>query len=153
MQTKQKNKASKPANTQEVCQEPQNIKRRKQLACTVFNKKKKSLCSKKISLSISLRIFNALIASIFLYNSGLWHLLKRNHKKLTPFEETSLDKLYKAKEVIKNTSLYTKMQNRTLDYTHKRKKTQMVCAHAETSKRSACKKSLGGGNKKTCEKR
>ena len=52
----------------------EDIKRRKQLACAAFAENKKALCSKRIQLKIRLRIFEALVASIFFYNCEIWTL-------------------------------------------------------------------------------
>ena len=59
----------------------EDIKRRKQLASAAFASNKKVLCSKEISLRIRIRVFVALISSVFLYNSELWTLSSKETKK------------------------------------------------------------------------
>ena len=87
---------------------PEDVKRRKQLACAAFNKNKKALCSNKISMSVRLRIFNALVATIFLYNSELWALTKKETKKIDTFQRNFLRQITRTKKRINNTSLYKK---------------------------------------------
>ena len=83
----------------------EDIARRKQLACSAFSKNKKSLCSKEISLTVRLRIFTALIASIFLYNSELWTLNKKDSTKIDTFQRKFLRQIIRRRK-IKNTHLY-----------------------------------------------
>ena len=72
------------------------------------DKNKKALCSNKISLSVRLRIFNALVATIFLYNSELWALTKKETKKIDTFQRNFLRQIIRIKKKINNTSLYKK---------------------------------------------
>ena len=83
----------------------EDIARRKQLACSAFSKNKKSLCSKEISLTVRLRIFTALIASIFLYNSELWTLNKKDSTKIDTFQRKFLRQIIRRRK-IKNRHLY-----------------------------------------------
>ena len=55
-----------------------DICHRKQLSMAAFQKYKNILLSKKLSISTRMRIFNAYITSIFLYNSGLWTTTQKN---------------------------------------------------------------------------
>ena len=83
----------------------EDIKRRKQLASAAFNKNKKSLCSNKITLEIRIRIFEALISSIFLYNSELWTLKRTDIIKIDTFQRSFLRQIVRTKR-INNTHLY-----------------------------------------------
>ena len=83
----------------------EDINRRKQLACAAFNKNKKVLCSNKITLSTRLRIFSALISSIFLYNSELWTLSKKDQTKIDTFQRNFLRQIIRTKR-INNIRLY-----------------------------------------------
>ena len=83
----------------------EDIARRKQLACAAFNKNKKSLCSKEISLAVRLRIFKALVAPIFLYNSELWTLNKKDSTKIDTFQRKFLRQIIRNRRT-KNTHLY-----------------------------------------------
>ena len=71
-------------------------------------KTKKALCSNKISLSVRLRIFNALVATIFLYNSELWALTKKETKKIDTFQRNFLRQIIRTKKRINNIGLYKK---------------------------------------------
>ena len=83
----------------------EDITRRKQLANVAFAKNKKVLCSKRISLCIRLRIFEALVASIFLYNSELWTLSYQNKIKIDTFQRQFLRQILRSRW-IRNTTLY-----------------------------------------------
>ena len=67
----------------------EDIKRRKQLANAAFIQYKEILTSKKIELKIRLRLFNAYISSVFLYNSELWTLTKTQENKIDTSEISS----------------------------------------------------------------
>ena len=84
----------------------EDINRRKQLACAAFSKNKKVLCSKRISLNIRVRIFEALVASIFLYNAELWTLSHKAKLKIDTFQRKFLRQIVRTKW-IKNYVLYT----------------------------------------------
>ena len=83
----------------------EDIKRRKQLACAAFSKNKQVLCSKKISLNIRVRIFIALIASIFLYNCELWTLSYKAKQKIDTFQRKFLRQIVRSRWM-KNSVLY-----------------------------------------------
>ena len=83
----------------------EDICRRKQLACAAFNKNKKSLCSNEISLPIRLRIFQALITPIFLYNSEIWTLNKKDKTKIDTFQRQFLRQIIRNRKT-KNLDLY-----------------------------------------------
>ena len=72
----------------------EDINRRKQLACEIFNIYKPVLCSNKINFKLRIRVFQALISSLFLYSSELWSFSKAQNNKLDGFfKEYSCDKL------------------------------------------------------------
>ena len=71
----------------------EDIKRRKQLANAAFIQYKEILTSKKIELKVRLRLFNAYISSVFLYNSELWTLTKTQENKIDTFQRNLLRRL------------------------------------------------------------
>ena len=83
----------------------EDIKRRKILACEAFRKNKKCLTSNKIHLKIRLRIFEALITPIFLYNSELWTLKYNQKSKIDTFQRNFLRQILRTKR-IRNIDLY-----------------------------------------------
>ena len=83
----------------------EDIKRRKQLASAAFANNKRVLCSKEISLRIRIRIFVALISSIFLYNSELWVLSSKETKKIDSFQRSFLRQIIRTR-FISNVRLY-----------------------------------------------
>ena len=89
----------------------EDIRRRKQLACAAFAKNKSSLCSKAINLNTRLRIFEALISSIFLYNSELWTLNYSDKRKIDTFQRSFLRQIVRRKW-IKNKHLYKKCNSK-----------------------------------------
>lgn len=89
-----------------------DIKRRKQLAMVAFNQYKHSLTSKHIELKTRIRILNAYITSIFLYNSELWTLTKSQENTIDVFQRNLLRKIIKIKwpYTIRNEDLYERTQ-------------------------------------------
>ena len=83
----------------------EDIKRRKQLACAAFAENKKALCSKRIQLKIRLRIFEALVASIFFYNCEIWTLSYKAKLKIDTFQRKFLRQILRSRW-IKNSKLY-----------------------------------------------
>ena len=73
-----------------------------------FNQYKTQLTSKIISLSIRLRIFNAYVVTVFLYNCELWSLTKTQEERIDCFHRNLLRKLLKIKwpYIISNKKLY-----------------------------------------------
>ena len=99
----------------------EDINRRKQLACAAFAKNKPILCSKRISLNIRLRIFIALIASIFLYNAELWTLSHKAKVKIDTFQRKFLRQIVKSKW-IKNSVFYKQCKTIPWSVTIKQKR-------------------------------
>ena len=89
----------------------EDIRRRKQLACAAFAKNKSSLCSKAVHLKTRLRIFEALISSIFLYNSEIWTLNYSDKRKIDTFQRSFLRQIVRRKW-IKNKHLYKKCNSK-----------------------------------------
>ncbi len=83
----------------------QDISRRKQLACGAFCENKAALCSPKVSLAIRIRVFVALISSIFLYNSELWSLSQADNRKIDTFQRSFLRQIIRNPR-ISNQELY-----------------------------------------------
>ena len=61
-------------------------KRRKKLAIDAYKTPKKILNSEKNSIKIKIRTFNALVKSVFLYNSELWTLTKKLENIINTFQ-------------------------------------------------------------------
>ena len=76
--------------------------RRKQLACETFNIYKPALCSNKISFKLRIRVFQAFISSIFLYNSELWSLSKAQNNKLDVFQRIFLRQIIRNRRISNN---------------------------------------------------
>jgi hypothetical protein len=86
----------------------EDIKRRKQLAMAAFTQHKPALSSKHIALKTRLRIMNAYVSSIFMYNSETWTLTKTLEMKIDAFQRNILRKILNIKwpHTISNTKLY-----------------------------------------------
>jgi hypothetical protein len=74
-----------------------DINKRKSLAIAAYKKKEKIFKSTKISLRTKIRVFNAYITPIFLYNSELWTLTKSKEKKIDAFQRSLLRKIMNIK--------------------------------------------------------
>jgi Reverse transcriptase (RNA-dependent DNA polymerase) len=85
-----------------------DVSHRKQLSMATFLKYKSILESKKLSLSVRMRLFNAYISSIFLYNSELWTMTKKVSNIIDVFHRNLLRKVLKVyyPHIINNVSLY-----------------------------------------------
>ena len=70
-----------------------DITRRKTLANAAFSKYKNILTSRKLPLSIRLRLFNVYVQPMFLYNSETWSLTNSLNNKLDAFQRTLLRRL------------------------------------------------------------
>ena len=68
----------------------EDIERRKQLTKTAFLKLKPIFTNKKVGVDTKIRIFNALLASIFLYNCELWTLTDTLERKIDAFQRQLL---------------------------------------------------------------
>ena len=79
-------------------------RRRQKLTNIAFENNKTTLCS-KISLTLRMKIFNARISSIFLYNSELWTLTNKMEKSINLYQRRLLRKIIKTR-YINNESLY-----------------------------------------------
>ena len=88
----------------------EDMKRRKSLALMSFNKLKYVLEDRKLSLEIKIQTLNALVKSVFLYNSELWTLTKKDEKKIDAFQRNLLRKIMNIKwpNKIRNEELYEK---------------------------------------------
>ena len=67
-----------------------DIERRKRLALLAFNKIKPVLQDVKLQLGLKMRIFDALVSSIFLYNAELWTLTNTHNKSMDSFQRKLL---------------------------------------------------------------
>jgi hypothetical protein len=72
---------------------PTDIKRRKSLSIDAMNKLKHIWRNKRLSTNLKLRIFNAYISSIFLYNSELWSLNKSMEGAIDAFQRRLLRRM------------------------------------------------------------
>src|SRR6476469_8407517 len=70
-----------------------DINKRKQLCMAMYNKYKDKLQNKKLSLTIRMRIFNAFIRPVFMYNSELWTLTKKTENVIDTFHRNLLRKI------------------------------------------------------------
>ena len=87
-----------------------DIKRRKSLAINTFNQLKHIFNSNKTSMDKKMRIFQAYVSSVFLYNSELWTLTNNLEHKIDVFQRTLLRKIAKISKLdkVRNTDLYEK---------------------------------------------
>ena len=83
----------------------EDINQSKQLACETFNLYKPALCSNKISFKLRIRVFQALISSIFVYNSELWSLWKAQNNKLEVFQRIFLRQIMRNRKIC-NSKIY-----------------------------------------------
>ena len=89
-----------------------DIERRKQLTNFAYHKLKSVFKSKHITESTKLRVFTALIESIFLYNSELWGTTKRLDDNIDKFQRKLLrlifDITWRQRNWLSNEQLYNK---------------------------------------------
>ena len=90
----------------------------------MFNKNKKSLCSNKIALEIRIRIFEALVSSIFLYNAELWTLKSTDIIKIDTFQRAFLRQIVRTKRI--HNTLIQNNQNRPMVNNYTIKETEMA---------------------------
>ena len=87
-----------------------DISKRKQAANSAYCKLKPILTSRRTSLGVKIRVFRALIESIFLYNSEIWTLTKGLECEIDVFQRKLLRYLlgirWSANNWISNTELY-----------------------------------------------
>ena len=98
-----------------------DISRRKCLAILALNKLKIAFNS-KLTIKNKIRIFNAYIESIFLYNAELWTLTKKLAEDINIFQRSLLRKILKIAwpKKISNKDLYSK--TKTVEWSKKIKK-------------------------------
>ena len=86
----------------------EDIKHRKQLTMVAMQKQEKIFLRKDISKETKLRVFNAFITPIFLYNSELWHSSITIDREINTFQRKLLRRTLKIRwyEKITNTQLY-----------------------------------------------
>jgi len=70
-----------------------DINRQKQLYMAMYNKYKDKLQEKKLSLTIRMRIFNAFIRPVFMYNRELWAFTKKTENVIDTFHRNLLRKI------------------------------------------------------------
>jgi len=102
-----------------------DISRRKRLAILAFNKLKIAFNS-KLSIKNKVRIFNAYIESIFLYNAELWTLTKKLAGDIDIFQRSLLRKILDIKwpRKISNKDLYNK--TKSLEWSKKIQKRRLI---------------------------
>ncbi len=69
--------------------------RRKKLSVAAYQQHRKILESSRISLKIRMRLFNAYITSVFMYNVEIWSLNKTLENRIDRFHRNHLRKLLK----------------------------------------------------------
>src|SRR5207244_5476442 len=87
-----------------------DISHRKQLSMSSYLNHKAFLETKQLSLKVRMRLFNAYITSIFMYNSELWTITKKLENVINVFQRNLLRKILKIKypDTIRNSVLYKK---------------------------------------------
>ena len=102
-----------------------DISRRKSLAILAFNKLK-IVFNSKLSIKNKIRIFNAYIESIFLYNAELWTLTKKLAEVINIFQRSLLRKILNITwpKKIANKDLYTKTN--TVEWSQKIQKRRLL---------------------------
>ena len=85
-----------------------DIKRRYKQANIAYNNLKNILISKKVSLTTKIKLYQSLIASIFLYNCELWTMTKQRESKVDIYQRKFLRNIINIKypKIIKNENLY-----------------------------------------------
>lgn len=85
-----------------------DIARRKQLANAAYQKLSSVFSSRKVSKAVKIRLFNAYICSIFLYNSELWSLTSKLENSIDVFQRRLLRRIIGVTwpKIISNESLY-----------------------------------------------
>ena len=84
----------------------EDITRRKQLTSAAFNKIKSMWLSKKsINVKQKLKIYNALVKSVLLYNACTWGITKAESEKLDSYHRGHLRKIWKRRNM-KNKDVY-----------------------------------------------
>jgi hypothetical protein len=91
-----------------------DIARRNQLATAAFNSLSKILTHKNISMNIKMRLFDALIGSIFLYNSELWSITQERNNAIDVCQRNILRKILKIRwpQKIRNEDLYARTKQK-----------------------------------------
>ena len=90
----------------------QDISRRKILATSAYNQLKQIFESKRVQISIKMRLLKSHVESIFLYNSELWTLTKKLENTINVFQRNLLRKILNIKwpNKISNKALYERME-------------------------------------------
>ena len=90
----------------------EDIKRRKQLAMASFSQYKTILTSTKITLKTRIRLFDAYISSIFLYNSELWGLTGAQENTIDVIQRRLIRRILNIRwpYTISNETLYERTQ-------------------------------------------
>jgi exonuclease III len=102
----------------------EDINRRKGLTIGTFNQLKRFLQSKRASMITKMRIFNAYVCSIFLYNSELWTLTSALEHKIDTFQRTLLRRTINVTKLdkITNKDLYSRTNSEPWSRTIKRRR-------------------------------
>ena len=74
-----------------------DINRRKGLGIAAYNKMKTILENKHVSTEVKMRIFNAYVSSIFMYNNELWTLTQAMNHEIDVYQRMFLRKIMKIK--------------------------------------------------------
>jgi len=95
-----------------------DINHRKQLSMAAFIQYQNKLTNQKLSLKTRLRLFNAYISSIFLYNSETWTLSKKLQEEIDVFHRILLRKIMQIKYpyTIRNENLYSRTNEKKWSY-------------------------------------
>ncbi len=99
-----------------------DFQRRKGLALGSYQQHRRILESNRISLDVRIRVFNAYITSIFLYNSELWSLNATLIKKIDCFHRNLLRKILKVKWPFNISNKEVYRRTKEIKWSHKIKK-------------------------------
>ena len=102
----------------------EDINRRKGLTIGTYNQLKQFLQSRKATIITKMRIFNAYVCSVFLYNSELWTLTTKLEHKIDVFQRTLLRRTLNITKLDKvtNVDLYERTNSEPWSRTIKRRR-------------------------------
>ena len=102
----------------------EDIKRRTGLAISTYNQLKHILNSRKTSIAVKMRIFDAYVCSVFLYNCELWTPTTKIENKVDVLQRSFLRKIANVKKLDKvpNQELYKRTKCKTWSTQMKRRR-------------------------------
>ena len=133
----------------------EDIKKRKGLAIDAYNQLKNFLDHKKTSIQLKMRIFQAYICSIFLYNSELWTLTKNLEKEIDVFQRILLRRIINKTKMdkVRNTDLYFITKTEPWSRTVKRRRLNWIGHLMRLPKETPARQALAEQQRKTSRPR